>query len=285
MGSYLRPTTIEAALGLLGAAHADGRPLTVVAGATDHYPARVGRVVDEDVLDISALADLRGIAPIERGWWIPALTSWTDIVDGDLPPLFDGLRAAGRAVGGRQIQNRGTVVGNLVNASPAADGIPNLIALDAVVTLASLRGERHVPVAEFVTGNRSTTRQPDELALGLVIPEPPPGSAARSTFLKLGSRAYLVISIAMVAVVLVIGEDERIEAARVAVGACSPVARRLPALETRLVGAIAVPGIGELVDPEHLADLTPIDDVRGSAAYRRAAATTLVRRALEDCIA
>lgn len=285
MGSYLRPTTIEAALGALAGGLEAGRPLTVVAGATDHYPARVGRVVDEDILDVSGLPGLRGVAPTGDGWWIPALTTWTDLVDGDLPPVFDGLRAAGRAVGGRQIQNRGTVVGNLVNASPAADGTPNLLALEAVVTLASARGDRRVPVGAFVTGNRSTVRRPDELVLGVSVPAPPPGAAARSTFLKLGSRAYLVISIAMVGVVLVVGPDERIMDARVSVGACSPVARRLPSLEAALAGAAARPGLGDLVSAEHLAALAPIDDVRGSAAYRRAAATTLVRRALEESVA
>ena len=281
MSSYLRPTTLPEALGALASAREEGRPRIIVAGATDHFPARVGRVMDEDVLDVTGLRDLRTIRAIDGGWWIPALATWTDVIEGELPSLFAGLRLAAAAVGGRQIQNRGTVVGNVVNASPAADGTPNLLALDAVVTLASVRGERRVPMADFVLGNRSTSREVDELVTGLFVPAPLSGTVARSTFLKLGSRAYLVISIAMVAVVLVLDSSRRITEARIAVGACSPVARRLPLLEATLVGRVAEPGIGALVRPERFAMLTPIDDVRGSAAYRLDVAATLVRRALE----
>ncbi len=285
MGSYLRPSSLAEALDALAQARDDGRPSVIVAGATDHFPARVGRVTDEDVVDITGLAGLRLIQPIDGGWWIPALATWTDIVEQALPPLFDGLRQAGRSIGGRQIQNRGTVIGNLLNASPAADGMPNLLALDGVVTLASMRGQRHVPLGEFVTGNRATVREPDELALGVFVPTPSADAEVRSTFLKLGSRAYLVISIVMVAAVLVLDDERRITEARIAVGACSPVARRLPALEAALIGSMAGPEIRALVRTEHLADLSPIDDVRGSAAYRLDAAETLVRRALEELVA
>ena len=283
MGSYLRPTTVTEAIEALARAREEGRPGTVVAGATDHYPGQVGRVIDHDVIDISGLVGLRRIEEVGGGWRIPALATWTDVGTASLPPMFDGLRRAALAVGGRQIQNRATVVGNLVNASPAADGTPNLLALDAVVTLASVRGERRVPVADFVTGNRITVREVDELVTGLFVPAP--DSGARATFLKLGSRAYLVISIAMVAAVLAVDATRRITAARVAVGACSPVAQRLPELEAVLRGMPATPGIGETVRSEHLIALSPIDDIRGTAAYRREAAETLVRRALEELVA
>jgi len=285
MGTYARPTELEAALHALDAGILAGRPPVIVAGATDHYPARVGRVVDEDVLDVSALAGTRGIQPIDGGWWLPAGVTWTELVESPLPAAFDGLKRAARAVGGLQIQNRGTIVGNVCNASPAADGTPNLLALDAVVELASRRGTRRLPIEAFVTGNRSTRREADELVTGIFVPDPVtelPGATATSTFLKLGSRAYLVISIVMVAVVLVRDQDDRIISARVVVGACSPVARRLPDLEVALAGRQIRPGIGELVVESHLAPLSPIDDVRGSAAYRRQAALVLVRRALEE---
>lgn len=283
MGSYLRPTTLTEAIEALARAREEGRPRVIVAGATDHYPSRVGQVIDDDVLDIAGVAGLRRIEAVDGGWRIPALATWTDLAIAPLPPLFDGLRRAALAIGGRQIQNRATVVGNLVNASPAADGTPNLLALDAVVTLASVRGERRVPVAAFVTGNRTTVREVDELVTGLFVP----GSDAteRATFLKLGSRAYLVISIAMVAAVLAVDATRRITSARVAVGACSAVAQRLPELELALLGRPAAPGIGAIVRSEQLAGLSPIDDVRGSAVYRREAAETLVRRALEELVA
>ncbi len=177
-----------------------------------------------------------------------------------------------------QIQNAGTLCGNLCNASPAADGIPNLMALDAEVELASRRGTRHLPVEDFVTGNRKTTRAPDELMTAVLIPDG--GRPARSTFVKLGARRYLVISIVMVGAAVTLDAGGRIASAGVAVGACAPVARRLPALELALIGQRPTPALADLVTADHLAPLSPIDDVRGTADYRRDATLTLVRRAI-----
>jgi CO/xanthine dehydrogenase FAD-binding subunit len=283
--AFLRPAGLDEALGALAGGSPGGAPWVVVAGATDHYPARVGRAPVEDVLDVTAIDGLRGVAAVDGGWRLGALTTWTDLVEADLPPLFDGLRSAALAIGGLQIQARATVVGNVCNASPAADGMPNLLAMDAVVELASARGSRRVPIGEFVLGNRRTARADDELVTGLFVPTPLSGTTVRSTFEKLGSRAYLVISIAMVAAVVEIGVDERIARARIAVGACSEVAQRLPALEAALAGAPASPAAARLVTPEHLTGLHPIDDVRGTAAYRLDAAEELVRRALEKVLA
>lgn len=283
--AYARPTALDEALDALRSGGREGGPWVIVAGATDHYPARVGRAPVEEVLDITAIAGLRGIAAVVGGWRIGALTTWTDLVEADLPPLFNGLRAAALAVGGPQIQARGTITGNVCNASPAADGTPNLLALDATVELASARGVRQVPIGEFVTGNRRTTRATDELVTGVFVPSPIAGTTVRSAFEKLGSRAYLVISIAMVAVVVEIQPDGRIARARVAVGACSEVARRLPTLEAELAGLTATASAASIVGPQHVSDLSPIDDVRGSAAYRRDAAVTVIRRALEQALA
>ena len=171
------------------------------------------------------------------------------------------------------MQNAGTVVGNLCNASPAADGLPCLLALDAEVMLASAAGERVMPVSSFVTGPRTTLRRPDELVRGLRVKRQ---DDARSAFLKLGAREYLVISIAMVAIVAQM-EGPRVASARVAVGSCGPVAIRLPPVELALIGRPPSP---DLVEPAMLSALSPIDDVRGTAAYRRAAALELVRRAV-----
>jgi CO/xanthine dehydrogenase FAD-binding subunit len=282
MGAYLRPIELDEALGALARGGPRGLPWVLLAGATDYYPARVGRVPEEDVLDVTALAGLRGVDEVEGGWRIGALATWTDIAEAALLPLFDGLRAAARAIGGLQIQSRATVAGNVCNASPAADGVPNLLALDALVELASARGVRRVPIGEFVVGNRRTARAPDELVTGIFVPAQLAGTTVRAAFEKLGSRANLVISIAMVAAVAEI-DDGRISRVRVAVGSCSEVAARLPSLEAALAGHDARDAslrIRELVEPVHLDHLRPIDDVRGPAAYRREAALELVRRAL-----
>jgi CO/xanthine dehydrogenase FAD-binding subunit len=272
MGSYSRPSELGEALEVLRA-----RAPVILAGGTDFYPARVGRPLAEDVLDITAIAALRGIRR-EEGWWrIGALATWSGLIRADLPPCFDGLKQAAREIGGVQIQNAGTICGNICNASPAADGIPNLLALDAAVELAQGSTTRRVPLGDFVTGNRRTARRPQELVTAILVPAPE--HPARSVFLKLGARRYLVISIVMVAAVLE-AEGGKVAAARLAVGACSSVARRLPALEAALRGRRIDGRLGHAVTPEHLAPLAPIDDIRGSAAYRRDAALTLVRRAL-----
>jgi CO/xanthine dehydrogenase FAD-binding subunit len=275
MGSYLRPARLDDALDALGSG-----PRTVLAGGTDVYPSRVGAVIDDDVLDITALAGLRAIDLDDGRWRIGALATWTDLVRRDLPASTDGLKTAARSIGGVQIQNRGTICGNVCNASPAADGLPNLMALDATVELASAAGRREVPIAAFVTGNRRTERRPDELVTGILVPAP--AGVARSTFRKLGSRAYLVISIAMVAVVVELGGDGRISVARVVVGACSEVPQRLADVERRLVGEAPSPDLANGVVASDLEALTPIDDVRATAAYRREAALVLVRRAIQD---
>jgi CO/xanthine dehydrogenase FAD-binding subunit len=276
MPEYLRPHSLEEALGALQ------QPFTVLAGGTDFYPARVGRSIDEDVLDISAIAELRGIVRGPAGWRLGATTTWGELIAADLPPLFDGLKQAARDVGGRQIQNAGTIAGNLCNASPAADGVPPLLALDAEVEIASRAGVRRVPLATFITGNRRTVLMPGELLVAIHVPQH--AHAARSAFLKFGARRYLVISIVMAAATLEIA-DGRIAVARVAVGACSAVAQRLPALEAALAGAVLDASLGDRVEAAHLAPLAPIDDVRGSAGYRRDAALTVLRRLLQGLAA
>jgi len=283
MGLYLRPERLEEALEAL-----EARPLAVLAGGTDFYPARVGKALDEDVLDITALEGLELIEDRGDHWAIGARVTWSDLLEADLPACFDGLKTAARAVGGRQVQNVATLIGNLVNASPAADGAPCLMALDAAIALRRAGGERRLPLTELIVGNRRTLCAPGELATHILVPKPAPG--ARASFIKLGARRYLVISIVMAAVVLEPEDgpgdgpgDVKVARARVCIGACAPVARRLPALEAALVGRPLDRQLGDAVEAEHLESvLAPIDDVRGSAAYRLDAAATAVRRALAE---
>lgn len=281
MAEYRRPDTLAAALGLL--AEAGERPL-VLAGGTDVYPARSAaeawmRPAARPVLDLSGIVALRGIEDRGGHWRIGALATWGEVRDAALPPCLEGLRQAARQVGGRQVQNRGTLVGNLCNASPAADGVPPLLTLDAAIELASARGIRVLPLAAFLQGNRRTALAADEVVTALLVPRPP--DAARGGFLKLGARAYLVISVVMVAGVVEL-RGGRVAAARVAVGACSAVAQRLPGLEAALAGRAWAPA---LVRPEHLAGLAPIDDIRGPASYRAEAALVLLRRLLDGLAA
>ena len=279
MVAYYRARTLEEALTVR-----QSRPVVVLAGGTDVYPARAARMgwgdlAHADILDITAIAGLRGVAEAGDHWRIGALTTWTDLVRADLPPLFDGLKLAGREVGGVQIQNRGTLAGNICTASPAGDGAPNLLALDARIELASLAGRRTVAMADFIDGYRHTVCRADEIVTAILVPTA--SSGAQSGFLKLGARKYLVISIVMVAGVIATDAAGRIATARLAVGACSAKPARLLALEGELLGQPLVTA-AELAASSHCEVLTPIDDIRGSAAYRRAAALALTRDLLRD---
>jgi xanthine dehydrogenase small subunit len=274
MAAYFRPKSLEEALKIRA-----GSAVTILAGGTDIYPARAARVGwgdmrQADILDISAIQSLRGIEHAADRIRFGALTTWTELRRADLPAAFAGYQTAARDIGGQQIQNRGTLVGNICTASPAGDGVPCLLTLDAEAELASVNGRRTVPMADFIDGYRHTTCRPDELVTAIIVPKP--AARARGKFMKLGARRYLVISIVMVAGVITEGEDGVIDAARIAVGACTPVARRLPSLEAALKGQ-RLADAPDIVAQEHLASLAPIDDVRGSGAYRRAAAVDLVR--------
>src|SRR5436190_1943550 len=273
MPSYARPTRVDEALAMLARGER-----TILAGGTDFYPSRVGIAPRDDVVDVTALADLRGIKERAKGWRFGAATTWADVIDAKLPPLFDGLKLAAREVGGMQIQNSGTIAGNLCNASPAADGVPPLLTLDASVEIASADARRTLLLEQFILRPRRTALRAGELVTAILVPKP--AHPARSDFLKLGARKYLVISIAMVGCVLEV-EDGTVRAARVAVGSCSPVAIRMPELEQALAGRPLNRGLCDCVLPEHVQHLSPIDAVRASAAYRKEAALTLIRRSLE----
>jgi len=273
MPRYAKPHSLEEALALL----AEG-PWRILAGGTDFYPALGAKPLRENVLDINALSELRGVSDDRTHIVIGARTTWTAIVRADLLPAFDALKAAAREVGSIQIQNVGTVAGNLCNASPAADGVPALMALNAEVELRSTGGTRRLPLQEFILGNRKTALQPGEMVTAIRLPKT--SAKGSSAFVKLGARRYLVISIAMAAARLVVGADGRIAEAAVAIGSCSAVAERLLALETALVGRPADASLAAAVAAEHLAALTPIEDVRGSRAYRAEAAREIVARAL-----
>ncbi|MBI2720428.1 MAG: xanthine dehydrogenase family protein subunit M [Rhizobiales bacterium] len=271
---YARPRTLQEAVAALSQGHA-----LLLAGGTDVYPAHVGQPLPEAIVDLSGVTEMRGIV-IERDWIrIGGATTWSEVIAARLPPAFDCLKEAAREVGSLQIQNRGTVAGNLCNASPAADGVPPLLTLDAEVELAGPSGFRRLPLSSFITGYRRTALQPGEILASILVPRPV--ETQRSAFVKLGARRYLVISIVMVAAS--VGRDGKgqLTDVRVAVGSASAVAQRLPGLERDLEDL--APGIrpSTQVKPKHISSLTPIDDVRATAAYRKGAALELIGRALD----
>lgn len=269
---YHRPLDLTEALHIL----ANGGVRTL-AGGTDIYPALPHRELSGETLDITAISDLRGIEQSKQGWRIGATTTWTDVLRAKLPPAFDALQAAAREVGSLQIQNSATVAGNLCNASPAADGVPPLLILDAEVEISSLHGTRRLPLADFLLGVRQIDLQNNELLTAIHIPQA--AATGGSAFEKLGARKYLIISICMVAVRLEVSSG-LIRKAAVSVGSCSPVARRLPVLENAMLGQSPDdPTTWERVLAAEVQNtLQPIDDIRADAKSRGSAAIELTRR-------
>lgn len=267
----------------------------LLAGGTDWYPSRGEQAPPERMLDVTRIEGLDRLSHGTKGTRIGAAVTWSTLIASPLPPAFDALKSCAREIGSMQIQNTATLVGNLCNASPAADGMPALLALDARIELASRApsttpsgapseapsgvSTRLLPLADFVIGVRATVRRDDEIVTAIEIP--PHAANTVSRFAKLGGRRYLVISIAMIALVIEADADGLIVVARVAVGSCSPVACRLPDLEHRLAGRhLHDPALADCVTADSVAVLSPIDDVRASAAYRRTAVMEMLRRML-----
>ncbi|RNJ44565.1 xanthine dehydrogenase [Mesorhizobium erdmanii] len=269
---YAKPTTVDEALALLG----EGA-WRILAGGTDFYPAQGAKPFRDNVLDINGLAALRGISETDDHFFIGARTTWTDLIRHPLPPAFDALKQAAREVGSPQIQNVASVAGNLCNASPAADGVPGLLVLDAEVELRSAAATRHLPLPDFILGNRRTALRPGEMVTAIRVPKM--AAAGASAFVKLGARRYLVISIAMVAARLVI-ENGRVAEAAIAVGSCSAVAKRLAGVEAALLGLLRDGELVSAIQSAPMIELSPIADVRGSAEYRLDAVREIVARAV-----
>jgi len=274
LAAYFRPDTLTEALGVAATGG-----VTIAAGCTDLLAATRAQTLTGAVLDLTGIAALRGIDRRADHWRIGAATRWSDLIAADLPPAFDGLKAAAREVGSAQIQNAGTLGGNLCNASPAADGVPSLLTLDARVELQGTGGTRELPLARFLTGVRQTALMPGEIMTAIVIPDS--ATQGRSSFVKLGARRYLVISIVMVAARLVI-DGGRVRDAALAVGACSTTARRLPLAEAALIGQPADADLAMRITGAEIAPtIDPITDIRADAGYREHAALTLIRRAVD----
>lgn len=276
MSSYILPRSLSDALEII--AEEEWR---ILAGGTDFYPQLDDKPIDFNIMDINRLEELKGIRKNSDHWRIGATTTWTELLEAELPGAFNGLKQAAREIGSVQIQNAATVAGNLCNASPAADSVPPLLTLDASVELQSVSGVRHLLLSDFITGNRTTERKSDEIMTAVLVPAD--RDDAGTYFLKLGTRKYLVISISMVSALIKASADGLTEIVRIAVGSCSAAAKRLQSLETMLTGQHVTANLEDVVTPGHLAALAPIDDIRATASYRLDATEEMVRRVLVEC--
>ena len=275
--TYCRPKELGAALDWLSS-HTGH----VAAGCTDLFAGTDRPALSGPILDVTAIDGLRGVHVSDNGWRIGATTTWTDIIRADLPPSFNALKSAAREVGSMQIQNAGTIAGNLCNASPAADGAPCLLALDATVELVSAAGSRTMALSDFITGPSQTALRSNEMMTAIHVSRD--SGRGRSHFSKLGARKYLVISIAMVAARVAVNDGTIVQAA-VSVGACSAVAVRLAEVEAALVGqSVQADTLSAISDTMVTVALAPIDDIRSDADYRLTAAAELVRRTLRPLL-
>ncbi len=277
---YLTPASLEEALAAL--AEYGGRA-RVVAGATDLMLEleRGLRPGVETLIDITRIPGLDSITLDEDGWiHLGPLVTHNHCVASPLlrEKAFPLVRAAWE-VGSPQIRNRGTVAGNVITASPANDTIAPLMALGARVRLRSQTGEREVPLSAFYTGVRQTVMRPDELLVDITFPALQ--AHQRGTFLKFGLRRAQAISVVHVAVVLSM-EGEVVEEAAITLGAVAPTIVHAQEAETFLRGKSLTPDV--IAEAARLAvqAARPIDDIRGSAAFRRYLVEVLTRRALTE---
>jgi CO/xanthine dehydrogenase FAD-binding subunit len=249
---------------------------TVLAGGTDVMVfMEAGSLSPESVLNIWGCTGLRGITEDEStgAVRIGALTTWTDIIQHAAIP--EALHECARTVGAVQIQNRGTVGGNIVNASPAGDSLPLWLALDAEFEVANIDGGRRIAAADFWTGYRTTMLAPDELLIAVHIC---PDHSDHLHYRKVGTRLAQAISKVVLGGRLRLVDGVVVQA-RVALGSVAPVPMRLARVEAALLGKPVDPQAAALVAQ----DITPIDDIRSTSDYRTKVACRIVQSWLERC--
>jgi CO/xanthine dehydrogenase FAD-binding subunit len=260
-----RPASLDEALRLLR----DDPPLMPIAGCTDVLVAmNFGTLASRRFLDLDSLDSLRSIEVHDDWLRIGALASYSAIIASpDMRDRLPSLIDAARQIGGVQIQNRGTLGGNIANGSPAGDSLPVLAVADAIVVLQSATETRRVPFTKFYTGYRASVIRPDELIVAIEIPP----VLGKQWFRKVGTRAAQAISKIVMAG---IRPQTLGLAPRLAIGSVAPTVIRLPQTEAALARGSSIDQAVAVLAEE----IEPIDDVRSTALYRRTVAQNLLRR-------
>jgi CO/xanthine dehydrogenase FAD-binding subunit len=257
-------------------------PHRPVAGGTDLLVQITGELGDppERVLDIWHLDELRGIRMESNALVLGALTTYAEIRRS--PLIAEFLPAFGEAaatIGAAQIQNRGTIGGNAMNASPAGDMLPLLLACDAQLVAGAANGERWIPVRDFWPSYRQTAVGTNELLLRISIPLPADGQLR---YRKVGTRRAQAISKVVMALAWQPGNDGSWREVHLALGSVAPTPIRAPATETVLEGSAPTEATADRAVSTLAGELSPIDDVRSSADYRRAVAARVLHRLIRD---
>ncbi|NMH98416.1 FAD binding domain-containing protein [Pseudonocardia acidicola] len=275
----LRTTdSLDEALTVLGGR---GDECQVLAGGTDvMIQLARGEITPSVLLHVEKIAELRGI-DANGATRLGSLVTHRDLAKGVLGARFRSIAESASTVGGLQTQVVGTIGGNVCNASPAADTLPALLVHDARVTLRSNAGSRTVPVQEFVVGRRTTTRAPDELLTEIILADP--GEAGGDVYLKVGRRSAMEVAIVGLAMRLAFEPDGTVRDARIALASVGPRSLRSADAEAALVGSRLEPAALEAAAYAVLLDITPVDDLRGTADYRRRVIPGLLQRAAGIC--
>jgi CO/xanthine dehydrogenase FAD-binding subunit len=253
------------------------------AGGTDLMVLlEAGKLEHRRFFSVRHLGELRGVGEVDGVVRVGALTTYTDVRRSELLSRhFPMLGQAARETGGIAIQNRGTVGGNIANASPAADTPPALLAYDAELELVSAGGTRRVPYAEFHTGYKQTLMRADELIAAVLLPKPAEG--ARHFYRKVGTRRAQAISKVCFAALAEV-EGETLREVRVALGSVAPVVLRCPRTEGVLRGRAPDGDVLGAALEELGREVTPIDDVRSTARYRKRVSQNLLREFLSGLV-
>jgi carbon-monoxide dehydrogenase medium subunit len=274
-----RPASLSEALELMEALER----VKPIAGGTDLLPLMRDRAIDvEEIVDIQGLQELKGITVEDGVLRLGALTTLTEVLESPLvAEKVPVLREAVGHIGSVQTRNQGTLAGNLCNASPAADSAPALMVLGAQVSVVSVKGAKKVPVEELFAGPKINNLGKGELVTEILIPAMTPGSGA--AFEKLGRRRG--ITLAVVNAAAYIAMDRKCVDARIALGAIATTPIRLPEIEATLKGRELSPEALEDSSRACYSLVSPVDDVRASAEYRREMACVFVKRAIDNALA
>ncbi|MBI1795424.1 MAG: FAD binding domain-containing protein [Candidatus Eisenbacteria bacterium] len=258
-----------------------GRPIPIAGGTDLLVYLNAGTQKGDRFVDLRSLAELRGIRAGTDRFTVGALTTFSEIREhAALARRFPALAAAAAEVGGRQIQNRATVGGNIANASPAADSTPALLALDAIVHVRSSDGARVIALDRLFRGYRDLTMRPDELITAVELPFAPERSV--QFFRKVGTRRAQSISKVVMAGVLRLGRDGRVDHVRIALGSVAPVTLRARAAEASLAGIAPSPVASYRARAALMDDIAPIDDIRSDREYRRAVSGNVLEQFLRS---
>ena len=279
--NYAAPDSLDAAVGMLADAGAGAR---ILAGGTDVLVLLHGDLIEPElIVDIKNIPELTEISVDDGAWRIGAAASGMKLIDHEgFAAAWPGVIEGVALIGSIQVKGRASVGGNLCNASPAADSVPPLIAAGAVANIAGPGGRRDLPVEDVITGPGQTALEAGEMVVSFTFPKRPPHSG--DCYLRLTPRTEMDIAVVGAAVNLTLDDSGTCSAARVSLGAVAPTPLLVEDAAAALIGTSVDDAALDALAAAASAACDPIDDKRGTIAYRIKTAGTMTRRAAETAL-